>query len=198
MRFEPGYLFGMALQCIPEPRKVAAEVQALRFSRAALWQTFALFVILSTGIGLAASMLFPVDPAQVGALLANPSLMGVIEASVLVITIFAIYWVGHALGGTGRFDQAILTVIWLQFVMLFVQLAVLALALFAPGMALLMNVFGVSLTFWILSHFIAEMHEFRSTGLVFVMIVVTMLGLLLGLSIIMAVIGVGATGPGIM
>lgn len=61
MRFEPGYLLGMALQTIPEPRKVAREVQALSFPRAVLWQAFALFVTLSTGLGVATRILMPVD-----------------------------------------------------------------------------------------------------------------------------------------
>ncbi len=196
MKFEPGYLFGMALQTIPEPRKIAVEIQALRYPRVALWQLFALFMVLSTGIGVMASILFPVDPSMAGPLLSNPILMGIIESSVLVITVFIIYWAGQVFEGTGRFDQALLTVLWLQFVILFVQLAVLILAIFAPGMALMMNVFGVGLTFWILSHFITEMHGFRSAGMVFAMILLTILGLILGLTMIMTVIGFGTITAG--
>ncbi len=192
MRFEPGYLFGMALQSIPEPRKVARDVLALHFPRAVLWQAFALFAVLSTGLGVATSILFPPGPELAGSLLADPLRMGVIETATLVITIFAIYWMGHAFGGHGTFPQAILTVIWLQYVAFLVQLAVLVLVLFAPPMAVLVNVFGIGVSFWILTFFVTEMHGFRSAGLVFAVIVATILGVVMGMGILLAIIGVGA------
>ncbi len=196
MNFKPGYLLGMALQTIPEPRKIAREIQALRYPRAILWQTFALFLILSTGIGITASVLFPPGPEFEGSLLADPIRMGIIEGSILVITIFAIYWVGQAFGGKGRFDEAILTILWLQFIALIVQVVVVVLALFAANLAMMVNVGGIVLTFWVLSHFITEMHGFRSVGLVFAIILLTLMGVIIGLAVIMAIIGVGTISTG--
>ena len=204
MILEPKYLFGMALQSIPEPRKIAREVQALRFSRAILWQVFALFAVLSTGLGIAALILFPPDAEMLQmvvdypflSMVLNPMMGGLIEACFLVLTIFAIYWVGRTFGGTGRFDQAILTVIWVQYVMLLIQATMLFLALVSGGIATLFLIFGTGLRFWILSHFIAEMHAFRSAGLVFVMILITGFAALIVLSIFIALIGVGTLQAG--
>lgn len=199
MRFERGYLLGMALQSIPEPRKVAQEIQALQFPRSVLWQAFVLFEVLSIAIGVLVSMLYPPGPevfALIGenpmlVLATKPVLAGMVGAALLVLAVFAIYWVGHLFGGAGRFEQALLTVIWVQFVMLLLQVVMLALTLFSGGMAALMNLVASFTIFWILSHFIAEMHGFRSAGLVFVMILLTILAALVGLAIILAVIGVG-------
>ncbi len=198
MRFEPGYLLGMALQTIPEPRKVAREVLALRLPRPVLWQAFALFAVLSTGLGVSATILFPPEPELAGTLLADPLRLGAIEASSLVLTVFLIYWMGRSFGGRGSFEQALLTVIWLQFVAFLLQLAVLAAALISPAMAFLLNYLAVAVSFWILSHFIAEMHGFSSTGLVFAMILVTILGVAIAVGIVLAVIGVSAGGPMMM
>ncbi len=192
MKFEPGYLLGMALQTIPEPRKVAREILSLGFPRGVLWQAFALFAVLSTGLGVAATILFPTPPELAGTLMADPLRVGMIETSGLVLTVFLIYWEGRAFGGRGRFEQALLTVIWLQYISVMIQLAVLVLALFAPGLAVLLNIFGVGVSFWILSHFIAEMHGFRSAGLVFAMIVLNILGLAVAMGILLAMIGVRA------
>jgi len=192
MRFEPGYLLGMALQTIPEPRKVARDVLSLHFPRAILWQVFALFAVLATGLNVAAGMLFPTDPEMVGSLLADPIRMGLIQAASLVMTIFAIYWVGQAFGGHGTFPQAILTVLWMQYVAVLLQFAVLVLALFAPGMAVLLAVMSVGVSFWILSHFIAEMHGFRSAGLVFATIIVLIFAIGVLLGILFALIGISA------
>ncbi len=192
MRFEPGYLLGMALQTIPEPRKVARDILSLRFPRAALWQAFALFAVLATGLNVAALILFPPDPALAGSLLADPLRMGMIQTASLVITVFLIYWMGRAFGGTGTFPQAILTVIWMQYVAVLLQLAVLVLALFSPSMAALGSLFSVGVSFWILSHFITEMHGFRSAGLVFATIVILILALGVVLGILLALAGVSA------
>ena len=192
MRFEPGYLLGMALQTIPEPRKVARDVLGLHFSRAVLWQAFALFAVLGAGMNIAAGMLFPPDPEMVGSLLADPVRMSLIQTASLVMTVFAIYWMGRAFGGTGTFPQAILTVTWMQYVAVMVQVVVLVLALFAPSMAVLLSVLSVGLSFWILSHFITEMHGFRSAGLVFASIVITILAIAMLLGILLGLIGVSA------
>lgn len=198
MRFEPGYLLGMALQTIPEPRKVARDIFSLDLPRAALWQAVALFAVLSTGLNVAANMLFVPDPGATPVLMLDPIRMGVIQGASVVITIFAIYWMGRAFGGIGTFAQAILTVIWAQYVSVMLQLLVLVLALFAPGLAVLVSVFSVVLSFWILSHFIAEMHGFRSAGLVFAMIVVTIFAIAIVLGILLALIGVSAGEPPLM
>ena len=195
MKFEAGYLFGMALQTIPEPRKVARDVLALNFPRPVLWQAFALFAVLSTLLGVIATILFPPDPQFAGTLMADPLRLGIVETSSLVITVFVIYWMGHAFGGHGTFDQALLTVIWLQYVAFLLQLGVVVLALFAPAMALLLNYAAVAVSFWILSHFIAEMHGFRSTGLVFATIFVTIIGVAVVVGLMLAMIGVTAA-PG--
>ncbi|GGD31822.1 YIP1 family protein [Sinisalibacter lacisalsi] len=191
MKLEWGYLFGMALQTVPEPRKVARDVQNLDLSRAVLWQILALILVVTTILGVIASVLFPTDPEAFGGLFANPLVTGIAQASISVLTVFGIYWVGRMAGGTGSFDQAMLTVIWLHFVLLNIEIGILVLGLFAPGLAMLLWVIGLVLTFWILSHFIAEMHGFNNAGMVFVGILLTMFAAMVVFSIVLAIIGVG-------
>ncbi len=206
-----GYLFGMALQTVPEPRKVARDVFAFAAPRRALWQILALLLVAMTFLAVISSILFPVDPAELGAafgddevapVFANPMATGVVQAMSAVLTVWAIYWFGRAAGGTGRFEQALLTVIWLHFVLLILQLAILTIGLFAPGLALLLTVLSFVLTFWLLSHFVAEMHGFRSAGAVFAGIMMVLLVMAVALSMMLALLslmgfGVGlASGPG--
>lgn len=198
MKFEWGYLFGMALQTVPEPRKVAREIQALNFPRAVLWQALALLLVAATFLGVIASILFPVDPEAAGALAADPIFTGAAQGVFTVLTVFLIHRVGRWLGGTGGFDGALLTVIWLQFVLLIIELGIVFIGLFAPGMALLLWVMGMVMTFWILSHFIAELHGFASAGKVFLGILMVLLVLAVVLSILFSIFGVavgfGPTG----
>jgi len=191
MKLEWGYLFGMALQTVPEPRKVAREIQALQVPRAVLWQVLALLLVAATFLGVLASILFPVDPEVAESFVADPIATGIAQAVLAVGMVFAIYWIGGKLGGTGSFDQALLSVIWLQFVLLVIELGIVFLGVFAPGMALLLWVMGLVMTFWILSHFIAEMHGFRSAGAVFLGILLVLLVLAVVLSIVFSFLGFG-------
>ena len=119
------------------------------------------------------------------------------EASISVLTVFAIFWVGRMAGGTGQFKDAIITVIWLQFVLLIVEIGVLFFGVFAPMMATLLWIMGGTLGFWLLTHFITEMHEFRSPGMVFLGIILTIFAVVVMMSVVLAMIGIGAdTRPG--
>ena len=197
-----GYLFGMALQTVPEPRKVARDVFSFGAPRSALWQILALLLVAMTFFAVISSVLFPVDAAEMGAILGDeavapafvsPIVTGLVQATTAVITVWAIYWIGRALGGTGSFDEALLTVIWLHFVLLILQIGILVLGLFAPAMALLLTVMSFVMTFWLLSHFVAEMHGFRSAGSVFAGIMMLLLVLAVVLSLLMAMLGFGVT-----
>lgn len=189
---EPGYLIGMVLQSIPEPRKIARELFALNLDRTTLWQ--ALFLMLVTGamIGVGSSVMFPPAPELSGTIFAMPLVVASAEAAVAVISVFLIYWLGRAAGGTGRFQDGIVTITWLNFVLLIVQVFVLILSLFAPSMAALLWLFGGFTGFWILSHFIAELHGFSSALRVFLTILLTSFIAVAILSIILAILGVGA------
>ena len=189
---EPGYLIGMVLQSIPEPRKIARELFALNLDRTTLWQ--ALFLMLVTGamIGVGSSMMFPPAPELSGTIFAMPLVVASAEAAVAVISVFLIYWLGRAAGGTGRFQDGIVTITWLNFVLLIVQVFVLILSLFAPSMAALLWLFGGFTGFWILSHFIAELHGFSSALRGFLTILLTSFIAVAILSIVLAILGVGA------
>ena len=197
MIFDWGTLFGMALQTVPEPRKVARDLFALAYPRPVLWQVLALILVGSAFMGVISSILFPVAPEMMGPLFASPWILAVSEALASVLTVFAIYGIGRAAGGKGRFEDALLTVIWLQFVLLIVEIGVLFLGVFAPTMAMLLWLMGGVMGFWILTHFITEMHEFRSAGMVFVGIILAIFGMVIVLSVVLAMLGVGvATKPG--
>ena len=207
-RINWGYLFGMALQTVPEPRKVARDVFAFAAPRRALWQILALLLVVLTFLAVIQSVLFPVDAEDLDAIfgegavdpgLTNPLLSGGIWAFLSFGAVWLIYGIGKAAGGTGTLDEAILTVIWLVFVLVLLQGAILVLGLFAPGLALLLTAMSFVMAFWLLSHFIAEMHGFRSAGAVFAGILMAMMVMMVVLSILLSILGIGMVvdaGPG--
>ena len=82
MRFEPGYLLGMAMQSIPEPRKIARELFALNLDRATLWQILILLMVIGAILGVGSSVLFPPAPELEGTIFAMPLIVAMAEASI--------------------------------------------------------------------------------------------------------------------
>ncbi len=188
-------LVRMAWTSVRDPRAAARWVMAFDMPRTARWQALLLVVILSAIFAqISVTLFIRAETVVFGGLLLNPWTTSIIQMAILVVAVFAIYWIGHAMGGQGRFGDAILLVAWLQFCMVCLQLAQTAAMLVLPPMASLIGVAGFVLFFWLLTHFVAELHGFTSLGQVFVMIVVSMLALVFGLSLILTLIGITVPG----
>ncbi|WP_371168671.1 YIP1 family protein [Aliiroseovarius sp. 2305UL8-7] len=190
MRMEPGYLLGMALQTVPQPRKIARDLFDLGLSRQTLWTALLLVVVLNASLGVIAGMLMPLDAKQVGSILANPVMLGMVEAVFMFGLSWGIYLIGRMFGGQGGLSDAILTVVWMEFIFLIIQAVTLVLTLFAPGLAAIAMVTSVFLFFWILSHFTTESHGFNSVGLVFTAIVGFLILTIFAMSFILVLLGV--------
>ena len=94
------------------------------------------------------------------------------------------------MGGTGSFEEAVLLMAWLQFIMICVQ-AVQAVALLVlPPLAGLIGIAGLFLFLWLLTNFVAVLHGFSSLIKVFLMILASAFGIAFGLSILLMLIGV--------
>ncbi|MCK0143733.1 YIP1 family protein [Aliiroseovarius sp. F20344] len=190
MQFTPGYLFGMALQTVPEPRKVARDLFALGLSREFLWTALLLMVVLATAMSVVADIVFPINDQLMGPVLSNPATLGMIEGAFMFGLTIAIYAIGRMMGGQGSLENAIMTVVWMEFIFLGLQVATLLLTAIAPAMAALLMFASVFIFFWVLSHFTAENHGFQSTGLVFASILACMVLAVFALSFVLVLLGV--------
>ncbi|WP_424939898.1 YIP1 family protein [Aliiroseovarius sp. S253] len=190
MQFTPGYLFGMALQTVPEPRKVARDLFNLGLSRETLWTALLLMVVLATVMGVVADLIFPIDAQLMGPILSSPILLGVVEGAFMFGLSVAIYAIGRMMGGQGSLENAIMTVVWMEFLFLGLQVLTVVLTLIAPAMAALLLFASVFLFFWVLTHFTAENHGFQSTGLVFTSILIFLVLAVFALSFILVLLGV--------
>jgi hypothetical protein len=92
----------------------------------------------------------------------SPLGSAVIQWVILTATVLAIHRIGRLFGGRATLPDALLVVVWLQLIMLGVQVVqLLTLILFAP-LAGLVNLAGLVLFFWLFTSFIAEIHGFSS------------------------------------
>lgn len=191
MQFTPGYLFGMALQTVPEPRKVARDLFALGLSREFLWTALLLVVVLSTGLVIIGSLLPVPGPDSTGQPLISPIVLGMLNGVFTFALAAALYFIGRLMGGTGSLENSIMTVVWAQFILLGLQALTVVLIVIAPVLAALLTFASVFISFWVLSHFTAENHGFRSAGLVFAVLLIFMFVSALPLSfIVIAMLGI--------
>jgi hypothetical protein len=183
-------LVSMAWRTVKNPREGATEVLSLGIPREALWPALALVVTVSILLAQATWLLVLGDAGAAAALPAGPLVMGLFQLAVLVLMVFAIFWIGRSFGGSGSFEETILLVTWLQFIMVCLQVVQTGAFLILPLIAGLIWIAGIVLFLWLLTNFVAVLHGFASLGQVFVMMLVSAFGIVFGLSIILTLIGV--------
>lgn len=142
-------------------------------------------VLASIQIGAA-----PVDPL-VAALTASPLRAAVLQGISLGLSVLMIHGIGRAFGGQGSLPDALLIVVWLQFVMLAPQVLQLAAELLSPALAGIVALLSVTLFLWLITSFIASLHGFRSLGLVFMGVI----GSALAMGFVIAIALVLFLGP---
>ena len=184
------------------PRQAAGHLIALNLSRGILWQALLLVVILSVlaaqvsvlvSFGTLSPML-DTGEGMISPLFASPLVLGLMQGVLLLISILATYWIGRAMGGTGSFEAVQVTVCWLQFMMLCLQLVQILLSLLIPPLGAMIGMAGIVVFFWLFTQFVTVVHGFRNPGLVFLAILISLTGFVLGVSILMASLGITFMG----
>jgi len=191
-------LLAMVVETIRNPREGAATLLNFAPGRGVIWQMLALVVVLSVLMAHATALLFASPGAEIfaGPLHLSPILTGVVQGSLLVIMVFATYWIGKAFGGTGSFEETLLLLTWLQFVLVVLQVVQTLSLLVLPPLAPIIGMLAMVLFFWLLTNFVAILHGFTSLGLVFVGILLSAFAVVFGLTIILTLIGITVPGMG--
>ncbi|MFM7446798.1 MAG: Yip1 family protein [Tabrizicola sp.] len=126
---------------------------------------------------LLASLQFQLDPQELdpisAMMLASPFRAAVVQWAFLALSVVLIHRVGRAFGGTGSFADALLIVVWLQCLTLVLQMIQVVANVLSPALATIIGLAGFGVFLWLMTSFIAELHGFRSRGLVFAGMLVT-------------------------
>lgn len=183
------FLLRLARETIQDPKAGATEVLVRMPPRPALWLAFCLMVVISLILGEVVA-LFVGMPEDGPFTSQTPMVLGLLQGAMLFLVVHAITHIGRMFGGTGTFDGALALITWLQFIFLLVQLAQLAAIVLIPPVAGLITIVALGLFFWLLVNFIAVLHGFASIGRVFVMTMLSFVGMLFVLSVVLSVLGI--------
>lgn len=175
----------LAQQSVFDPRAAARRILLAGVAREHHWTIFLLVICLS---GALSSLTLLVMPPPEG--MAAPSglvVASLVGASILVLTAM-VQLAGRFFGGTGRVQDAMILVLWLQFLMVVLQAVQLVLALVLPGTGGPLALLALALMLWILTNFAAELHGWDTVAGTFAKLVVTLLGLSVVLSVVLALL----------
>jgi hypothetical protein len=178
MELTPAFLLRMVRETIMAPRAGAAAVLNMGFSAAFGWLALMLMAVASTLLTHISFAMMPQEAQDFwGAAMASPIRTAMLQWLVLLVSVHVIHKIGRWRGGVGSLTGAVMLVAWLQFILLCLQVAQLALEIVLPAAASMLGALGLVLFLWLLTNFIAELHQFRSLGMVFFGIILTLFAL---------------------
>lgn len=192
MTFDMGSIMTLVLETIRKPKAGADVILAQRFERGILWQLLALVTVLSVLAAQITVLLLGPGGGELmgGPLLNSPLLATLIQAVLLLALVYATFAIGRAFGGEGAFDDILALVVWLQFILLVIQMVQTFALMVFPALGLLIAFASVVLFGWLLVNFVAHVHGFQSLPHVFVGILVSAFAIIFLFSLLLAMLGI--------
>jgi Yip1 domain len=179
----------LARRSVEDPRAGARALLALAVPLPARTAGLLLMAVGSTLLMHAGFLLLPEagDPLTTF-MLQSPIRTAAIQWLILAGSVLLIYRIGRAWGGHGSLADTLLVVVWLQVIMLAVQLAQLLVLVLAPPLAGIVNLGGMFLFFWLITGFIAELHGFKRRWAVLAGIFIASFGVAILVAIAIALV----------
>ena len=161
-------LLEMARFTVQNPREGARMVMRADVPMAGRWLALALMAVLSSIMThLSIALLPPEGRAAMQQAVAGPLPTALLQGALLLVTVHGVYWVGRWRGGKGSFADALILMIWLQFILLILQVIQIAAQLVLPPLADIIGYVSLALFMWMLTAFITTLHGFQSMATVF-------------------------------
>lgn len=183
----------LVIESVTAPRTVAERLMALPLRAEVLGILLALVAIVNTVFYSLSISLFETQTG-VSTGMNLPILYLALLSAAMVIGALVLRWVGQVLGGRATLPQILVLVIWLQALRAVVQAGLLVIMALVPGLANLVAIGAGLLGLWIMVNFVDVAQGWNSLGKSFLVLVLTGLGFVLGLSFFMLLIGATAVG----
>lgn len=189
----PDVLIPLARTTLREPRRAAETILSWQLSRETLWTAMALVAALYTFV---LSLLIALTPNAMSlpGYANSPLALFVLVAGVMVVYVHAAYWTGLAMGGSGTLDGLLAVMVWLQVMRAVAELGLIVLSFVMPAMATLASIVLTGWSLWVMLHFLVAALHLPSMGKAFLVLILSGIGLVVGLGILLALIGLTAQG----
>ena len=172
------------------PSEAAAALLGMRLSRDAAWTMLGFSVVATVLVmfGLTGGAAVPIVPALDPF---SPFMAALFLGCSTIVLGYGIYFTGNAMDGKGDLTGAIIVVSWLQILQEVGLLIQAALILVSPGFGTMVGL-GISFALvWVLLCFIDVLHGFGSILRAALLMLFVIVGIGLGRTLILGLIGVG-------
>jgi hypothetical protein len=181
-------LMRLVRDTLRDPRGTARGLLAMGLPVPARWIALALIAAISAILAHLAFALSAARAPVESPPLPSPLMTAALQYAVLVGTAVAVHLIGRRFGGRGTLPDSVLVVVWLQFILVVVQVAQLVALVVLPPLADVFSVAGLVLFLWLLTAFVAELHGFDSLGRVFGGILISLFALAFALALVVTLL----------
>lgn len=188
-----GYWRDLAVTSVTDPAAAARTLMGLKLPRGILWTAVALVATLNAILFTVSNILVPA-PVPIEGLPTSPFVYLVLIAAGLILTVYALFWIGRGLGGQGTLDDVMVLVVWLQGLRVIVQAVALALMLILPALAALLVFVAGLVGIYILLNFVNQAHRLNSLGKSAAILIAAVLAMALALVLAISILGGAVTG----
>jgi len=183
------FLVQLVGQTLRRPKHAAETVLGFNLDRGSLWSALGLVSVVSVLFTEFTMLFVPTEMvADQGPFPSSPLLLGLVIWGLLVLSVFITHYVGRAFDGQGQLDQSLKTVIWMQIVLLGLQVVQIGLFVISPVIAILFGWIGALYVFYVFLEFVRILHGFQSLGMVFAGAIVSLIGLMFGIALAIGLI----------
>jgi hypothetical protein len=187
----------LILDTLLRPRVAARAVLGFGIAPGLLVQAAVAVTSLGMVLAYTAARLTPggVDPVT-AAILQAPIVGASLQLGVMAVVVLATALIGRQFGGTGSIPAALTMIVWLNVVLLAIQLAQIAALLVAPPIASLLAFATLFWLIWAFACFVTELHGFSNPLKVLGGVIACMIMLFFGLTLLLAFLGFAPQGAG--
>ena len=133
-------------------------------------------------------------PAEYPALVVSPIGYFVISTGMMVLFVHLLTWAGRAMGGQGSLDDLLKLVVWLQLVLVVLQIVGLLLLLAIPALGSIFVMFLLGLSAWLALNFVKDGHGLSSLGAAGLVLFLSLFAFAIALIAIFVLIGFDPAG----
>jgi hypothetical protein len=185
----------LLVESLVRPRVAARRVLDLELRADMLIEAALAITCLGVILGALSIRLNPGAVDQLSAfVIGNPLLGAAVQLVVLAVIVLFVFRVGRFFGGTGDAVGALAIVVWLDAVMVAIQMVQIVALLLFPPFATLLALAAVLWVVWAMACFVSELHGFQNTVVVVGGVILSMTVMFFGLALLLTLLGVPSEG----
>jgi len=177
------------VQTLKTPSEAGAQVMRLQWPIQALWMALSLVSVITSLIFAALMQLAPMGEDQFSDLMraspahSAPLIFALLQWGRAIVSVFVLYWIGRMMGGTGQLRDVLAVMAWLQAVTFVLMIGLIVIGAILPMLSSLLILAMVIWWIWAIVSVLNVAHGFDSMFKAGAVLILSLLGVTVGMSI---------------